>query len=154
MNCSWHLAQINVAQARGPLDDPVMAGFVRRLDGINALADAAPGFIWRLQEHLFPAPDPVAQAYSAAGIIMNMSVWASFEALHHFVYHTAHSELLRHRRDWFEKFEGRWSALWWVPAGHIPSVTEGKERLDFLRANDSTAFAFNFQKPFAAPSSL
>ena len=150
MNSRWHLAQMNIAQARGPLDDPVMAGFVQKLDEINALADAAPGFVWRLHEHGLGGSDPVAQAYSAAGIIVNMSVWESFETLHHFVYHTAHGQLLRHRREWFERFEGRWSALWWVPAGHVPSVAEGRERLDSLREHDATAFAFNFQKPFAA----
>lgn len=131
-----------------------MAGFVARLDEINALADAAPGFVWRLEEHKLPVPDPTAQAFATAGIVLNLSVWESLETLRHYVYRTAHQELLKDRREWFERFDGPWVALWWVPAGHLPSVAEAKDRLDHLRADGPTEFAFSFQKPFPPPGAV
>ncbi len=151
MTHEFYLAQINVAKARAPLSDPIMARFVARLDEINALADHAPGFVWRLEEHKLPAPDPVAQTFAAEGVIVNLSVWESVEALRHYVYHTAHQELLKARREWFERFDGPWAALWWVPAGHLPSVAEAKMRLDSVQTNGPTEFAFNFQRPFPQP---
>ena len=45
-----HRAQVNVAL--GPLDDPVMAGFVALLDEVDAFADTSPGSVWRLQDEV------------------------------------------------------------------------------------------------------
>ena len=87
-----YLAQLNIAQARGRLDDPVTVGVVQIPDEINAQADATPGFVWQPEGHGLAGSDPAAQAYAAGGIIVKMSVWESFEALHHFVYHTAHGQ--------------------------------------------------------------
>lgn len=147
----FHLAQINIARMRAPLADPVMARFVAQLDEINALADASPGFVWRLEEHKLPTPDPASLAYAAESVIVNLSVWESVESLQRYVYHSAHAGVLRDRREWFEKMEERWMALWWVPAGHRPNVAEGKERLEHLRAHGMTAHAFNFKLPFPPP---
>ena len=115
-----HIAQINIARMNFPIDSPSMAGFVSRLDEINALADGSPGFVWRLQTPEGNATD--LRPYEDERIIVNMSVWESIEALKHYVYRTAHAELLRDRRSWFEQFSGAMLAMWWVPAGHIPSV--------------------------------
>src|SRR5262252_1143887 len=124
---------------RAPLDDPIMAGFVARLADINALADRAPGFVWRLQT---PAGNATyLRPYDDDRILVNMSVWETVEALKQYVYHSVHAELLRQRQQWFEKFDGIYSALWWVPLGHLPGVDEAKKRLAYLDAHGPTQFA-------------
>jgi len=140
------LAQVNIARAKGPLDGPVMAGFVARLDEINALAERSPGFVWRLQDGDGNAT--AIRAYEDESILVNLSVWESVEALKAYAYHSTHIELLRDRQLWFEKFEGAYLALWWVPAGHRPSVDEAKQRLAHLEANGPTPFAFTFRELF------
>jgi hypothetical protein len=147
-----HLAQVNIARMRAPLEDPVMSGFVARLDEINALADRSPGFVWRLQ-----TPDGNAtylRPYSDERILFNMSVWLDLESLRNYVYASTHVELLRRRQDWFEKFEGPSAALWWVPAGHIPSVEQAKERLSHLAENGPSPVAFTFKTVFPPAASL
>lgn len=142
----FQIAQVNIARAKAPLDDSLMAGFVERLDEINALADESPGFVWRLQ-----TPEGNAtylRPYDDDRILVNMSVWATVEDLHHYAYKTVHAELIKERYSWFEKFDGVILALWWVPAGHRPSVDEAKKRLDHLVQNGPSEFAFTFQKRF------
>jgi hypothetical protein len=141
-----HIAQVNIARIRATLDDPSMAGFVARLDEINALADRSSGFVWRLQ-----TPEGNATSlrpYQDERILVNMSVWESIEALKGYVYRSAHTELIRARAEWFEKFTGVYQALWWVPVGQLPGVDEAKKRLAHLEVHGPTAFAFTFQKPF------
>jgi hypothetical protein len=139
----FHIAQVNIGRILAELDDPVMAGFVNRLDEINELADTSPGFVWRLivddgnATYLRPFGDP--------RMLLNMSVWESAEHLRHFVYKTMHVELLRDRHAWFERLSGAYTALWWVPTGHVPSVDEAKKRLEHLEAHGPTEFAFTFQ---------
>ncbi len=106
-----------------------MAGFVARLDEINALADSSPGFVWRLQTSEGNAT--YLRPYDDDRLLLNMSVWETIEALRNYVYHTAHAELLRQREEWFEKFAGSYAALWWVPFGHIPGIDEAKKRLAY-----------------------
>jgi hypothetical protein len=143
----YHIAQVNIGRIRAPLDNPIMAGFVNRLDEINALADRSPGFVWRLQTdsgnatYFRPYEDDDR-------ILLNMSVWETIEALKDFVYRTMHTELLRQRREWFENFSGAYVALWWVPAGHIPGIDEAKKRIAHLDAHGPTQFAFTFKKTF------
>ncbi|HUP60302.1 MAG TPA: DUF3291 domain-containing protein [Thermoanaerobaculia bacterium] len=62
-----------------------------------------------------------------------------------YVYKTAHADLLRARREWFEHFEGAYAALWWVPAGHIPGVDEAKTRLAQLEERGPSPAAFTFK---------
>jgi len=143
-----HLAQVNIARMKAPLDSPTMAGFVARLDEINALADRSPGFVWRLQDDAGNAT--AIRAYEDESIVFNLSVWESVEALKAYAYHTAHAELLRQRSLWFEKFAGAFLALWWVPAGHRPSVDEAKQRLAHLEAKGPSPFAFTFRELFPA----
>ena len=143
---SYHIAQVNIGRIRAELDDPIMAGFVSRLEEINALADASPGFVWRLQTdegnatYFRPFPDE--------RMLLNMSVWKNVEALRQHVYRGEHLELLRQRNAWFEKLEGAYSALWWIPAGHIPGIDEAKQRLAHLDAHGPSQFAFTFQTVF------
>jgi hypothetical protein len=123
-----------------------MADFVARLDEINALADRSPGFVWRLQTDSGNAT--YLRPYDDDRILFNMSVWESVEQLKRYVYYTAHVEVLKRRHDWFERFSGAYTALWWVPQGHRPSVDEAKQRLAHLDAHGPTAFAFTFKHAF------
>ena len=145
----FHLAQVNIARMLGPLDGPVMAGFVARLDEINALADASPGFVWRFQTAEGNAT--ALRPYDDERILFNMSVWETLEHLRDYVYRSAHTQLIGRRKDWFDKFEKPYLALWWVPAGHLPTIAEAKQRLEHLSAHGETAEAFTFKQSFAAP---
>ena len=147
---TYHLAQINIARMLAPIDDPIMAEFVSQLPPINALADESPGFVWRLQSEGGDATS--IKVYDDDFIIVNLTVWESVDALREYVYKSAHHGVLRDRKRWFEKFDGPYYALWWVPAGQIPTTEEGKERLDHLRENGDTARAFSFKKIFPNPS--
>ena len=141
-----HLAQVNIGRMKAPLEDPLMAGFVGRLDEINALADRSPGFVWRLQTGEGNAT--YLRPYDDDRILFNMSVWESLEALKDYVYKSLHVELIRNRKEWFERFDAPYAALWWVPVGHTPSVDEAKKRLAHLTAQGPTPFAFSFQAAF------
>jgi len=143
---TFHIAQVNIGRIKAPLDDPQMAGFVARLDEINALADNSPGFVWRLQTSGGNAT--YFRPYDDERILVNMSVWDTIEALRHYVYRTAHAELLRQRQEWFEKFSGAYGALRWVPRGHIPGIDEAKKRLAYLDEDGPTQFAFTFHTVF------
>jgi hypothetical protein len=145
----YQLAQINVARARGPMDSETMAGFVARLEDINALADGSPGFVWRLQT---PDGDATAlRVFEDNMVIVNMSVWESIDALRDYVYRSGHVEVMRRRKEWFERFDGMYMALWWVPRGHIPTVEDAKVRLDYIRTHGPTEFAFTFTQAFLPP---
>jgi hypothetical protein len=139
----YHIAQVNVGRVKAPVDDPLMHGFTSRLAEINALADGAPGFVWRLQG---PEGDATyLRPYDDDRILLNMSVWHTIDALTAYVYQTVHAELLRQRHQWFEKFAGSYLALWWVPIGYVPGVDEATKRLAHLAALGPTEFAFTFK---------
>ncbi|MFI6575585.1 DUF3291 domain-containing protein [Nocardiopsis sp. NPDC050513] len=147
---AYHLAQLNIAVLRAPLDDPSMKDFADALDPVNALADASPGFVWRLREdgekdatHLRPFGDDV---------LLNFSVWEDVDALWNFSYRTEHLDFLRRRREWFEHMRQAYMVLWWIPAGTIPSVEESGRRLDLLRENGPSPEAFDLRSPFPPPT--
>jgi len=141
----YHLAQINVGRMIAPLDSPVLADFVAQLDHVNALADASPGFVWRLKDATS------VQAFADPQILVNMSVWESAEQLREYAYRSGHREPLRDRLKWFERPKEAHLALWWIPAGHIPTVEEARDRLEFRRAHGDTPVSFSFAKPFPQP---
>jgi uncharacterized protein DUF3291 len=147
-----HLAQINISRLLAPLDDPRLADFVAQLAPVNAIADQSPGFVWRLQSALGNATDI---AYSDDPfVIVNMSVWESLEALRNFTYRAHHLEVFRDRAKWFEKATQPNYCLWWIPIGHIPSVAEGRERLEHYQRHGSTPFSFWFSQPFPMPAAV
>jgi hypothetical protein len=147
---AFHLAQLNIALPRAPLDAPLLAEFVARLEPVNAQADASPGFVWRLQTEDGDATG--IRAFGDDRLIVNMSVWESLEALRAFVYsNRAHLDALRRRREWFERFADAYLVLWWVPAGHLPDVAEAEERLALLRALGPSPEAFTFRRHFSPP---
>ena len=129
------------------MDSPALAEFVANLEPVNALADFAPGFVWRLEDESGDATS--IRAFDDERLIINMSVWESIESLGDYVYRTDHAGYLRRRREWFERMRDVIVALWWIPAGSFPTVTEGIERLEYLRANGPTARSFTFRMPFA-----
>ena len=146
----YHLAQINIGRLIAPIDDPKIAGFVAQLDTINALAESAPGFVWRLQSASGNATDiPYSDDPS---IMVNMSVWGSVEALQEFTYGSGHVQVFRERARWFEKMSKPYYCLWWVPAGHRPTVAEGRERLTHYQEHGATPYAFWFSQRFPAPA--
>ncbi len=149
------IAQVNVGRLVAPLDSPQLAGFVDQLDPVNAVADNAPGFLWRLQTE-----DGNATALRAfesdadgadGGILVNMSVWETVEALAAYVYGDAHLGVLRRRREWFERMTVAYTALWWIPRGHVPTITEAEDRVRHLREHGPTPHAFTLRQYFPAP---
>jgi hypothetical protein len=149
MVTGWHLAQLNVARALAPLEDPLLADFMAALDGVNALAESSPGFVWRLK-----AEDGNATSIRVnedPRLIVNMSVWESVEALFDFAYRSDHTRIMARRREWFEKPSGAYVVLWWVPSGHRPSLDEALLRLQRLDREGPTAQAFTFKTRFPAP---
>jgi len=147
----WQLAQI-IGRLAAPADDPQVAGFFADLDRINALADVSPGFVWRLQDEdgnataFRPTPDP--------RFIVNISVWESAEDLFAFVYRSAHTPVMAQRRQWFDRFDGAFQALWWVPAGRKPTIEEGLARLWRLDRYGPSPWSFTFKTRFPRPDEL
>jgi hypothetical protein len=146
----YHLAQLNIGVVKAPLDSPIMADFMNNLDQINALAEASPGFIWRLktEEGNATALRPLDE-----NTLVNMSVWEDVESLNRYVYSSAHVEFMRRRREWFERMADAYLVLWWVPEGHRPTLAEALARLETLRQNGPTPEAFTFRQAYPAPDS-
>lgn len=153
----FHLAQVNLAYARGDETDPVMTDFMAQLDEINALAERSPGFVWR---YMTDSRDPSQRELENSRVLFNMSVWESAEALHAFTYRTQHAKVFASRKKWFDEWKERagtlrelgegvpFLALWWIPAGHLPTPAEALERLRSLGAKGPTAQAFTFKRLF------
>ncbi|WP_438483072.1 DUF3291 domain-containing protein [Oleiharenicola lentus] len=150
MAAAWHLAQINIGRIVAPMDDPRMAEFAAALTEINALAESSPGFVWRLKDTGGDATS--IQAFPDPLILVNMSVWTNVELLKHYVYRSVHGKFFARRQNWFEKSETAHLALWWIPAGHVPTVAEAKERLALLDERGPSERAFTFREPFHAPT--
>jgi hypothetical protein len=141
------LAQVNLARLRFPLESEPVAEFVAALGRVNALADAAPGFIWRHRSddggHV-----SVADASGDPLLIINLSVWQGYQQLHDFTYRSLHMHYLRRRAEWFDKIETPATALWWVAAGDRPTPPEALARLRHLRRYGPTPQAFTVRTRF------
>lgn len=154
---AFHLAQVNVAYARGDQDDPVMAEFIAQLDEINTLAERSPGFVWR---YVSDTRDPSQRELADPRVLFNMSVWESVDALHAFTYRTQHAKVFAARKKWFDEWKERagslrelgegvpFLALWWLPAGQLPTPADGLDRLRLLGAKGPHAQAFTFKQMF------
>jgi heme-degrading monooxygenase HmoA len=150
VSTGFHLAEVNIALPREPLDAPLLREFVDALEPVNALADGSPGFVWRLQSDEGDAT--AISGFDDERIIINMTVWRSLEDMRAFVYADPdHVAVMRRRREWFEKLAESIFVLWWVPAGHLPTVGEAERRLDLLRRLGPTPNAFTFREHFPAP---
>lgn len=149
----YHLAQLNIGKLAAPLESPQLAGFVAMLGPVNALADAAPGFVWRLQDADGPGATGIRPC--GPGLLVNMSVWETLESLRDFVYRNGpHLDMMRRRREFFQKLNEHYLVLWWVPAGHIPNLDEALARLQLLRRAGPGPAAFTFREPYPPPAEV
>ena len=142
---AYELAQVNIARLKAPLDTPLLKDFVDNLDPVNADADAAAGFVWRLQDE---EGDATAIPVFGDPWLINKSVWRDTDALTAFMYQGRHREMLSRRREWFERVEEAMTTLWWVPEGHRPTVAEAESRLLHLRTHGPTPYAFTLRTSF------
>jgi len=144
-----HLAQLNIGRLRYETSDSRMADFVDNLARVNTIADRTEGFVWRLQDasgnatDYRPYPDDPRMA-------INMSVWATVEAFETYVWQTVHKRFYGRRHEWFEKLDGPYFVMWWVPVGHTPTVREAIERLEHLRRHGPSDHAFGWESLPAA----
>jgi hypothetical protein len=147
----FHLAEFNVAKATAPIDSPAMAEFVAQIAEVNAAAEAAPGFVWRLKSD---ADVVYPESLSDATLLVNISVWVSVETLYQYqyIYSGRHLEVFRDRAKWFGERQAPGLASWWIPAGHIPNLEEAQARLEHLQQHGPTAAAFSLKKPFPPPA--
>jgi len=146
----YHLAQMNTARFRHPMDDAKMAGFVEMLDPMNHQADSAPGFVWRLTDEGSNDATSITY-YDDPLLLVNLSVWADLASLRNYVYRTEHVEMVKRRHEWADAMEDVYIVLWWVPVGHLPDVAEADARLNLLREHGPTAQAFTFGTSFPPP---
>jgi Domain of unknown function (DUF3291) len=146
----YQLAEINIARMRGVnIDDPVMKEFVDNLDKVNTIAESSEGFVWRLKDENNNATN--FNPYNYEQVIINISVWESIEALENFMYKTLHSDFLKRRKDWFQKFGKAYFAMWWIPEGHYPNIQEAVDKLDYLQKNGASNLVFDFKNKYPMP---
>jgi Domain of unknown function (DUF3291) len=146
----YYLAQINIALMKAPINDFIMAEFAAVLEEINAVADQSPGFVWRLQTSSGNATN--IQAYPDPRMLVNLSVWRSVKQLKIYVYKSLHGEFFARRRKWFEKYQGEHFVMWWIPGGYLPTVEEGKAKLEYLSLHGDSPESFTFAKPYPPPT--
>lgn len=147
----YHLAQLNIAHLKAPMDHPSISGFTNNLDRINAIAESSPGFIWRLKDEENNNATSI-NPYNNDLIIVNLSVWASVEDLKNYAYHSEHVEIFKNRALWFHKMDTPHMCLWWIKAGQVPTALEAKQRLDHLTEKGESPYAFGFRKIYAPPT--
>jgi hypothetical protein len=146
----YQLAQLNVASMKAPLDSPAMAEFAGNLERINRLAEESPGYVWRLESD---SGDATAFRPLGENVLVNLSVWADLEALSRYVYKSSHVEIIRRRREWFDRMSAASLVLWWVPTGHRPTLEEALDRLELLRTQGPSPAAFTFGHAYGPPDS-
>lgn len=144
----FHVTQLNIGRLHHALDSEETAEFNVALGPINALAEATPGFVWRLVDddgqssshvRLPGEDDPL--------MIVNMSVWADLAALEHFMYRSGHAMYLKRRREWFERSDEATSVCWWIPAGELPELADAHRRLLHLREHGPTPTGWPVKSP-------
>ncbi|XOV81360.1 MAG: DUF3291 domain-containing protein [Aestuariibacter sp.] len=147
-----HLAQLNIARARFPMDSPEIKEFVDNLEYINGIADQSEGFIWRLLDENGDATS--IQAFDDPNMLINMSVWKDPASLKAFLFESPHKQFLMRRKEWFFPIDKSPYVLWWIAEDTTPDITEAKERLLHLHQNGDSAYAFTFRKLFAPEEAL
>ena len=138
-----YIAELNIARVRADMNSPIMRGFVDGIEPVNAQAEASDGFIWR---YIDGTPDDANYAPTPwdDSLIVNLSVWRDYASLKAFMYGELHAYYMKGRREWFHKMDSPHSCLWWVDAGHQPSLTEAKAKLDALTAHGPSEAVFTF----------
>ena len=146
-----NLAQVNIAKRLAPMDDPIMQDFVNNLDKINAIADSADGFVWRMQDE---DKELGAKVFEDDALLINMSVWKSLESLFVYTYNSGHIEVFKRKKEWFSKMKMMHMAFWYIPKGYEPTFQDAKDRLDYLNKHGDTPYAFSFKSKFTAEDSI
>ncbi|WP_415952935.1 DUF3291 domain-containing protein [Streptomyces sp. KLOTTS4A1] len=149
-SAAYELAQVNIGRLRAPLDSAQLKDFAEGLEPVNADADKAEGFVWRLQDDYGDATG--FRILDEPDLLVNLSVWRDIDTLTAYIYSGRHRELLRRRREFFHRLDEIVTALWWVPVGHRPSVDEAGERLLHLREHGPTQRAFSLRASFPPPA--
>jgi hypothetical protein len=137
-----HIAELNIAKWHFPADDPRAADFINALDVVNATAERMPGFVWRLVGESNNALD--IAAFDDPAVIVNMSVWQRVEDLEHFVWNTVHKRIYQRKNEWFSALKSHHFVMWMVDEGHVPTVAEARERLDYLDKIGNSDHAFTW----------
>lgn len=143
-----HLAQFNIGRMVAPKGDARVAEFYDALDEINALAEASPGFVWRMVDGESNDATSLRPYETDPDMLVNMSLWESRQALFDYVYRSGHMDFVRRRREWFVPLGEVFTVLWWVPIGERPTLEEARARLEHLRAHGPTPHAFTFRSAF------
>ena len=140
-----HLAELNIGRIRYDLDDPRMVEFTGNLELVNGLAERSEGFVWRYVDDNGSGNATDTRPFADPRIIVNLSVWQSVDALERFVWQTVHKRFYGRRHEWFDKFEGPYFVMWWVPVGHRPTIQEAVGRLDHLKQHGPSDHAFGWE---------
>ena len=139
-----HLAQLNIGRFRYEVSDPRMADFVNNLAAVNAIAERSEGFVWRYTDASGNAT--ATRPYDGDPMMaVNMSVWENVASLEKYVWQTVHKRFYTRRHEWFDSMAERYFVMWWVPAGHRPTIAEAIERLEHLKANGPSERAFAWE---------
>ncbi|MFI1744099.1 DUF3291 domain-containing protein [Thalassobellus sediminis] len=147
----FHLAQVNIAKMLAPMDDPIMQDFVNNVDKMNAIADDADGFVWRLKDE---DKEEAIRVFQDDSIIINMSVWENLESLFNYTYNSGHIEVFKRKKEWFSKMKMMHMAFWYIPEGYEPTFEDAKTRLDYINTHGDTPFAFSFKSKFSVNDAL
>ncbi len=141
-----HLAELNVGRLLAPTDDPRVAEFMGALDRVNGLGKRMPGFVWMMEGSGDPGTgNTEAKIDGDAQYVSNLTVWENVETLEAFVWNTVHRAFYERRQEWFEVLGKMHFVMWWVPAGHRPTLEEALERLEHLRVHGDSEQAFGWK---------
>lgn len=150
---TYHLVELNIARITQPLDSEESAEFVAALGPINELAEATPGFVWRLTDEDGQSSSYVPlEGVDDDQVIVNYSIWEDMESLRHFMFKSGHAIYMRRRREWFDAHTETDTVCWWAPAGTIPPLGEAYERLLHLREHGPSERGWELNRPMDPPT--
>ena len=145
MTTQYHLAELNVGRLIAPTDDPRVAEFMAALDRVNGLGKRMPGFVWMMEGSGEPRTGNTETKIGGdPQYVSNLTVWEDVKSLETFVWNTVHKQFYDRRREWFEVLGEIHFVMWWVPAGHRPTLDEALERLAHVQANGDSDHAFGW----------
>ena len=140
-----HLAELNVGRLRAEPGDPRVGEFMAALDRVNGLGKRMPGFVWMMEGSGTPGTGNTETKIGGdPRFVSNLTLWDSVETLEHFVWNTVHRSFYERRAEWFELLGQMHFVMWWVPAGHRPTLDEGLARLAHLQDHGDTDHAFGW----------
>ncbi|MCO4842196.1 MAG: DUF3291 domain-containing protein [Yoonia sp.] len=148
----YHLAELNIGRLRADKDDPSVADFMNNLDRINGLGKRMPGFVW-IMEGETGEGNTATMIDGDPRYIPNLTVWENAQALETFVFKTLHTKFMDRRAEWFEALGQMHFVMWWVSAGHKPTLAEALARLEILRRDGdcSDAFGWDYMRKNPSP---